>query len=98
MSVLELHVSGAIQDMRLCVWLLSLSIMPVGVTAVVVCISSLSLFIGEQYSVVRIHTEYLFLRCGQRKRIPPGTLRRTVKATEKAPDRMSRKISISYIV
>lgn len=42
--------------------------MPVRVISVVASISCLSLFIGEQYSIVRTLREYLFLRGGQRLR------------------------------
>jgi len=58
--------------------------MPVRVISVIACISSLSLFTGEQYSIVRIFKEYPFSRGGQRLR-DQGDLEGTVKAVGKAP-------------
>lgn len=77
------YISGTIQDMLFCVWFLLCSILSLRVISVFPCISSLYLFIAEQYSIVRIYKEYQFFKDGQRKRIP-RRLRRDTEDIQKS--------------
>ena len=52
LSFPESHINGIIQYVAFCICLLSLNIMLLKLLHVVVCISSLFLFIAEQYSKV----------------------------------------------
>lgn len=66
LSFLELHLNAIIWYVIFRIWLLSLSIMPLSVIHVVMCITSSLLFIAESYSIVWMyHSVFIHLPAGR---------------------------------